>query len=208
MTRFVFALVAVAAFAAVGESAVRSRGVRGGCGCGTPSATPVAPTPYHGVPIAVPWSATPAPCCGTPGSAPGTVVPFPVPAGTPGGHQHNHGLLAPSGAGSNGVVPVSVTVPAGGLADDKADPAKEVKLTGTMVCGKCSLKATAKCSNVLQVKEGDKVVNYFLDDKGNGEPYHEGVCGGDKVEGVTVTGTVTEKDGKKTIKPTKVETKK
>ena len=89
-----------------------------------------------------------------------------------------------------------------------ADDKKETKLTGTLVCGKCGLKTTPKCSNVLQVKEGDKVVNYFLDDKGNGEAYHEGVCGGDKVEGVTVTGTVTEKDGKKYVKPSKVETKK
>jgi hypothetical protein len=91
-----------------------------------------------------------------------------------------------------------------GVAEEK----KDVKLTGVLVCGKCNLKMTPKCSNILQVKEGGKVVNYFLDDKGNGEEYHEGVCGGDKVEGVTVTGSVTEKDGKKTIKPTKVETKK
>jgi hypothetical protein len=90
------------------------------------------------------------------------------------------------------------------VAEDK----NEVKLTGTLVCSKCSLKVTPKCGNALQVKEGDKVVNYFLDDKGHDEPYHEGVCGGDKVENVTVTGTVTEKDGKKWIKPTKVETKK
>ena len=89
-----------------------------------------------------------------------------------------------------------------------AEDKKEVKLTGTLVCGKCGLKQTPKCSNVLQVKEGDKLVNYFLDDKGNGETYHEGVCGGDKVENVAVTGTVTEKDGKKWIKPTKVEAKK
>ncbi|MCE9564477.1 MAG: hypothetical protein K8U57_20760 [Planctomycetes bacterium] len=88
------------------------------------------------------------------------------------------------------------------------DKPKEVKLVGTMVCGKCQLKDTAKCSNVLQVKEGDKLVNYFLDDAGAKEPYHEGVCGGDKLEGVTVTGTVTVKDGKKTIKPTKVDLKK
>jgi uncharacterized protein (DUF1786 family) len=89
-----------------------------------------------------------------------------------------------------------------------AEDKKEVTLTGTLVCGKCSLKATPKCSNVLQVKEGDKVVNYFLDDKGHGEAYHEDVCGGEKVEGVAVTGAVTEKDGKKYIKPTKVEKKK
>jgi len=89
-----------------------------------------------------------------------------------------------------------------------AEPPKEVKLTGTLMCGKCSLKATAKCSNVLQVKEGDKNVDYFLDDQGAKESYHEVVCGGDKVEGVTVAGTVTEKDGKKWIKPTKVDVKK
>jgi len=93
-------------------------------------------------------------------------------------------------------------------APGRAEDKKEVKLTGTLVCGKCSLKETPKCSNVLQVKEGDKTVNYFLDDQGAKEAYHEGVCGGDKVEGVTVTGTVTEKDGKKYVKPTKVETKK
>jgi hypothetical protein len=89
-----------------------------------------------------------------------------------------------------------------------AEDKKEVKLTGTLVCSKCSLKATTKCGNALQVKEGDKLVNYFLDDKGHDESYHESVCGGDKLENVTVIGTVTEKDGKKWIKPTKVETKK
>ena len=86
-----------------------------------------------------------------------------------------------------------------------AEDKKEVKLTGTLMCGKCSLKLTPKCSNVLQVKEGDKTVNYILDDKGNGEGYHEPVCGDGKVEGVTVVGTVSEKDGKKYVKPTKVE---
>ncbi len=84
-------------------------------------------------------------------------------------------------------------------------PAGEVKLTGDLVCGRCSLKATPKCSNVLQVKDGAKTVSYFLTDKGNGEPYHEGVCGGDKVENVTVTGKVAEKEGKKWLTPTKVE---
>ena len=205
MMRFVYALAAVAVVAAAGESAVRSRGVRGGCACGTPSAAQVAPAPSCGVPMAVPGGAMPAPYPGTLQPVPGTVAPA-----APGGHQHNHGLLAPPRAGADGVtVPTGATAPAGGaFADDKPEPTKEVKLTGTLVCGKCGLKQTPKCSNVLQVKEGDKVVSYFLDDKGNGESYHEGVCGGDKVEGVTVTGTVTEKDGKKTVKATKVETKK
>ena len=103
------------------------------------------------------------------------------------------------------MIVVMVAVVAGVWAFDPAARAedKEVKVTGSLVCGKCNLKETAKCSNVLQVKEKDKVVNYYLTDKGNGESYH--VCGGDKVENVTVTGTVTEKDGKKTVKPTKVE---
>ena len=83
---------------------------------------------------------------------------------------------------------------------------KEVKLTGTMVCAKCKLKepGVTKCTNALQVKEGTKTVLYLLDDKGNGESYHEDLCGGGEKANVTVTGTVTEKDGKKWVKPTKV----
>lgn len=94
------------------------------------------------------------------------------------------------------------------LADEKAD--KEVKLTGTLVCAKCKLKAEGvkKCTNALQVKEGEKTVTYYLEDKGNGESYHEDVCGGGDVKDVTVVGKVTEKDGKKWVKPSKVDVKK
>jgi hypothetical protein len=89
--------------------------------------------------------------------------------------------------------------------ETRADDKKEVKLTGTLMCGKCGLGLTKACSNALQVKDGEKVVTYFLDDKGNKEDYHEGVCGDGKIAGVVVTGTVTEKDGKKYVKPTKVD---
>src|SRR5262245_23478700 len=84
---------------------------------------------------------------------------------------------------------------------------KEVKLTGSLVCAKCKLKmeGVTKCTNALQVKEGEKTVTYILDDKGVDEDYHE--CGGGTKE-VSVTGKLTEKDGKKTVKPSKVETKK
>ena len=103
-----------------------------------------------------------------------------------------------------------VAVPA--IADDKKDEKKsdkkEVKLEGDMVCGKCKLKETKECANVIQVKDGDKTVTYYLDDKGADEDYHDGLCGGGKKEGAKVTGTVTEKDGKKWVKPTKVEEKK
>jgi hypothetical protein len=82
---------------------------------------------------------------------------------------------------------------------------KEVKLTGNIVCGKCTLKQTDACSNVLQVKEGDKTVNYYLQDDGKKEKYHS--CAPDSKKEATVTGVVTEKDKKKMLKASKVEVK-
>lgn len=95
-----------------------------------------------------------------------------------------------------------------GTASGKPDEPKEVKMTGTLVCASCTLNETKKCINVLEVKEKEKVVKYYLDDKGTKEDYHEAVCGGGKVENVTVTGAVSEKEGKKFIKPSKVDIKK
>ena len=92
------------------------------------------------------------------------------------------------------------------IADEKP-AAKETKLTGTLVCGACKLNESKKCTNVLQVKEKDKTINYWLTDKGNDEPYHEKVCGGGELKDVTVTGVVAEKDGKKTVKASKVDVK-
>jgi len=86
------------------------------------------------------------------------------------------------------------------LADDKP---KEVTLKGTLMCAKCTLNQTSECTTAIQVKEGDKLVTYLLDDKGAGEEHHEPICGGAKKEG-TVVGTVSEKEGKKFIKPSKV----
>ena len=86
------------------------------------------------------------------------------------------------------------------VADDKA---KEVTLKGTLLCAKCSLGQTTDCTTAIQVKEGDKLVTYLLDDKGAGEEHHSPICGGAKKEG-TVVGSVSEKEGKKYIKPTKV----
>ena len=62
------------------------------------------------------------------------------------------------------------------------------------------------CGHALIVKEGDKNVNYYLDDKGDKEPYHKHCCTADD-EGVKVTGKVGEKDGKKIIEEPKVEIK-
>jgi hypothetical protein len=81
---------------------------------------------------------------------------------------------------------------------------KEVSLKGTILCAKCALKEAKTCTTAIVVKEGEKEVTYYFKDKGNKESYHEEVCGGARKEG-TVTGTVSEKDGKKWITPTKVE---
>jgi hypothetical protein len=83
---------------------------------------------------------------------------------------------------------------------------KEVTLKGNIMCAKCELKEkdVTKCTTVIQVKEDGKDVTYYLKDKGNSEDYHDNVCGGGKKEG-TVTGVVSEKDGKKYITPSKVE---
>ena len=84
------------------------------------------------------------------------------------------------------------------------DQAKEVTLKGTILCAHCALGEGTKCQTAIQVKEGDKTVTYYLDDKGAGESYHGPVHGGARKEG-TVVGKVEERDGKKFIKPTKVE---
>jgi hypothetical protein len=88
-----------------------------------------------------------------------------------------------------------------------AEEGKEVKKTGKLVCGKCTLKECDACTNVLQVKEGDKTVSYFLKDEGNKASYHKPICPPGKEKEVTVTGKLATKDGKKWITDPKVEEK-
>lgn len=80
---------------------------------------------------------------------------------------------------------------------------KEVTLKGKIVCPRCALGEGTKCQNAIQVQEGGKTVTYYFLDKGNKERYHEEVCGADGKQG-TVTGVVSEKDGKRLITPKKV----
>ena len=86
----------------------------------------------------------------------------------------------------------------------RAEEKKEVTLKGEILCAKCELKEAKRCTTAIVVKEDGKDITYYFKDKGNKETYHEDVCGGGRKEG-TVTGTVTEKDGKKYITPSKVE---
>jgi len=82
--------------------------------------------------------------------------------------------------------------------------ADEVTITGNMVCGKCNLHETKECQNVVQVAEGGKTVNYYLKQNEVAKAAHEPICGGTS-EKVTVTGSVKEKSGKKTLTATKIE---
>ena len=85
--------------------------------------------------------------------------------------------------------------------------ADDVTLQGNIVCAKCTLKkADAKeCQNVLLAKGADgKDVEYYMARSEAADAVGE-VCTGKKP--VTVTGTVSEKDGRKWITASKVESK-
>ena len=82
--------------------------------------------------------------------------------------------------------------------------ADETTITGTMVCGKCTLHETASCQNVVQVEKDGKTVNYYLAKSDICDAMHGEVCHGDSKK-VTATGTVTEKDGKEMMTVTKLE---
>ncbi len=84
------------------------------------------------------------------------------------------------------------------------DGSKEVTITGSMVCGKCTLHETKECQNVVQVEKDGKTVNYYLKQNDVSKAAHEPICGG-TAEKVTVTGTVKEKDGKEMMTATKIE---
>jgi hypothetical protein len=96
------------------------------------------------------------------------------------------------------VFTLAVVVRAADDKDKDKDKESHKTLKGDLLCAKCNLHEDFdKCVNALRVKDGDKEVVYYLDDKGKKEPYH--VCGGSKK--ATVTGVVTEKDGKMYLKP-------
>jgi hypothetical protein len=77
-------------------------------------------------------------------------------------------------------------------------------LKGKATCAKCDLKVTVKCATVLVVKEKDKEVTNYFDEKSH-KDNHKTVCTGPKVG--TVTGKVSEKDGQRFVTVTKAEFK-
>lgn len=81
---------------------------------------------------------------------------------------------------------------------------KSVTLEGSATCAKCDLGTEKDCTSVLQVKEGEKTTTYYLSGKADKE-WHKNICKGAK--DVKMTGTVSEKDGKKTFDVTAIEMK-
>src|SRR5438105_11315612 len=84
-----------------------------------------------------------------------------------------------------------------------AEDGKEVTITGEGKCGKCSLKETQKCQNVIEAKEDGKTVKYYLADNKTSKDFHKNVCQESKK--VKATGTVKEVDGKKELTAKKIE---
>ena len=83
----------------------------------------------------------------------------------------------------------------------RAEDKKDVTLKGKITCTKCGLKETAACGNAIVVEKDGKDITYYFDDNGKAEKYHKEICTGAKKG--SVTGTVSEKDGKQYIKPAK-----
>jgi len=82
---------------------------------------------------------------------------------------------------------------------EAAKPAgKEVTLTGTFGCAKCSFKEAKACQNVLKVKKGGKEVTYELADNQVSKDHHEAICH-DPGKPATVKGAVSEEGGKKVL---------
>jgi len=82
--------------------------------------------------------------------------------------------------------------------------ASETTLSGTIMCAKCKLKkADAKeCQDVLVVKTDAGQAEYYITKNDVAKKFGH-TCTGEVV--ATVTGEVTEKDGKKWIAPSKME---
>ncbi len=81
---------------------------------------------------------------------------------------------------------------------------KEVTMEGTVVCGKCELKKSAKCEVAFLVKKGDTTTTYWFDKDASGK-YHDDVC--QETKAGKVTGTVKKVGDKMVLTVTKLEYK-
>jgi len=82
-----------------------------------------------------------------------------------------------------------------------ADETKTI--TGEAVCAKCELNLQDKCQTVIQVKEGGKVVSYYLAGNDAAKAFHSKICKGPAP--ATATGTVETIDGKQVLTVSTIE---
>ena len=80
---------------------------------------------------------------------------------------------------------------------------QEKTVTGDGMCAMCVLHQGTECQTVIQVKEGDKLVTYYLVNNDVSKSFHKNVCM--KRAKVTATGTVKEVDGKMQLTASKIE---
>jgi accessory colonization factor AcfC len=92
---------------------------------------------------------------------------------------------------------LSLALAARSMAQDK-----EIVLKGKITCAKCELKKEPKCATVIIVKHGDKELIYYFDSMAH-KSIHMVICSGGGKNG-SVTGTVTEQAGRKTVTVKKV----
>jgi hypothetical protein len=81
---------------------------------------------------------------------------------------------------------------------------QETTIKGNELCAKCALHEGDKCQTVIQAEQDGKTVSYYLTPNDTSKAFHKEICGS-KGEQVTVTGTVTEKDGKEMLTASKIE---
>lgn len=101
-------------------------------------------------------------------------------------------------AGAIGLFMLALAIPA--LAEDKG---KEITITGDAKCGKCALKETAKCQNVIQVEKDGKKTTYYLVKNDVSDKFHENVC--KETKKATATGTCKKVDDKLQFTAAKIE---
>jgi hypothetical protein len=86
-----------------------------------------------------------------------------------------------------------------------ADDTKTI--TGEAMCAKCELGLQDKCQTVIQVKEGDKTVSYYLAANDVAKAFHSNICKAPAAD-VTATGTVATVDGKQVLTASTIDLKK
>lgn len=101
-------------------------------------------------------------------------------------------------AGAIGLCMLAQAIPA--LAEDKD---KEITITGDAQCGKCALKETAKCQNVIQVEKDGKKSTYYFVKNDVSDKFHNNVCS--ETKKATATGTCKKVDGKLQFTAVKIE---